>query len=154
MRINFYDARLSEGNRTVLVKEKAVNYHAEKISTSKDIVLLMQTLLHMGELAEEHCYMVALNSAGNILGIFFLSKGTVNTSLVSPRELYIRALLAGAVQIIFCHNHPSGNVQPSDTDIQQTQRLKKAGELIHITFADHIIIGADSYFSFYEAQML
>lgn len=154
MRINFYDTRLSEDSRTILIKEKAVNYHTEKISASQDIVLLMQKLLHMDELAEEHCYMIALNSVGKILGVFFISKGTVNTSLVSPREIYIRALLAGAVQIIFCHNHPSGNVQPSESDIQLTQTLKKAGELMNISLTDHIIIGTDSYFSFCESQML
>ena len=153
MRINFYDAKL-EDSRTVLVKDKAVNYDIGKINSPNEIVLMMRTLIQIEQMAEEYCYMVALNSSCKVLGIFFISKGTVNLSLISPRELYIRALLAGAVQILLCHNHPSGNVHPSDTDIKITQQIKKAGDLININLADHIIIGGDSYYSFLEHDLL
>ena len=104
MRINFYEARLSEDNRTMLVKEKGVNYDSGKLNSPEDIVLMMRKLLHVEQMAEEHCYMIAMNSSCKVLGVFFISKGTVNVSLVTPRELYIRALLAGAVQIVLCHN--------------------------------------------------
>lgn len=154
MRINFYDAVLTDGGRTTLVKEKAVNYDAGKINTPERVVLIMQGLLHMGQMAEEQCYMIALNNSFGIIGIFFLSKGTVNASLITPREVYIRALLVGAVQIIFCHNHPSGNVTPSNQDVLLTKQLKEAGELININFADHIIIGGDCYCSFKQEGML
>ena len=154
MRINFYDAVLTDGGRTTLVKEKAVNYDAGKINTPESVVLIMQGLLHMGQMAEEQCYMIALNNSLRIIGIFFLSKGTVNASLITPREVYIRALLVGAVQIIFCHNHPSGNVTPSNQDVLLTKQLKGAGELININFADHIIIGGDCYCSFKQEGML
>lgn len=154
MRINFYEAVLSEDNRTTLVKEKAVNYKAEKMNNPNEIAQMMQKLLHLGELAEEHCYIIALDNSCKMLGIFFISKGTVNASLITPREIYIRALLAGAVQIILCHNHPSGESAPSEQDIKITKTLAKAGELLHINFADHIIIGGNTYFSFKEAEML
>lgn len=154
MRINFYDAVLTDGGRTTLVKEKAVNYDAGKINTPESVVLIMQGLLHMGQMAEEQCYMIALNNSFRIIGIFFLSKGTVNASLITPREVYIRALLVGAVQIIFCHNHPSGNVTPSNQDVLLTKQLKEAGELININLADHIIIGGDCYCSFKKEGML
>lgn len=154
MRINFYEAKLSEDDRTMLVKEKGVNYRTEKMNNPEEITHMMRELLHMDELAEEHCYMIALSSSCKVLGVFFISKGTVNVSLVTPRELYIRALLTGAVQIILCHNHPSGNAVPSNTDIEITKRIKNAGEIISINLADHIIIGRDSYFSFNEAKIL
>lgn len=154
MRINFYEARLSEDDRVILVKDKAVNYEAEKLNAPEKIVKLMQELLHMGKMAEEYCYMIALNSVCRILGIFFISKGTVNASLITPRELYIRALLAGAVQVILCHNHPSGTVMPSDADIEVTNRVKKAGELVEVKLVDHIIIAGDSYYSFKEDERL
>lgn len=154
MRINFYEARLSEDNRTMLVKEKGVNYDAGKLNSPEDIVLMMRKLLHVEQMAEEHCYMIAMNSSCKVLGVFFISKGTVNVSLVTPRELYIRALLAGAVQIVLCHNHPSGNAIPSEQDIAITQKIKEAGEMININLADHIIIGSDSYLSFKEAKIL
>lgn len=154
MRINFYEARLSEDNRTMLVKEKGVNYDSGKLNSPEDIVLMMRKLLHVEQMAEEHCYMIAMNSSCRVLGVFFISKGTVNVSLVTPRELYIRALLAGAVQIVLCHNHPSGNAIPSEQDIAITQKIKEAGEMININLADHIIIGSNSYLSFKEAKIL
>ena len=154
MRINFYEAVLSEDDRTKLLKERAVNYEAGKLSNPEDIVLMMRRLLHMEQMAEEHCYMIAMNSSCKVLGIFFISKGTVNVSLITPREIYIRALLSGAVQIILCHNHPSGNVVPSEQDIAITRRIKEAGEMISISLADHIIVGSDSYLSFKEAKIL
>ncbi len=154
MRINFYEARLSEDNRIMLVKEKGVNYDAGKLNNPEDIVLMIRRLLHVEQMAEEHCYMIAMNSSCKVLGVFFISKGTVNVSLVTPRELYIRALLAGAVQIVLCHNHPSGNAIPSEQDIAITQKIKEAGEMININLADHIIIGSDSYLSFKEAKIL
>lgn len=152
MRINFYDTRLSDDGRTILVKEKAVNYDIEKADNPKDIVLMMQTLLHMDKLAEEHSYMLGLNNACKIIGIFFISKGTVNGSLMSARELYIRALIIGASMIIVCHNHPSGNAYASDSDIATTNKIREAGELLGIRLIDHIIIG-DGYYSFNENGM-
>ena len=154
MRINFYEARLSEDKRIMLVKEKGVNYDVGKLNSPEDIVLMMRKLLHVEQMAEEHCYMIAMNSSCKVLGVFFISKGTVNVSLVTPRELYIRALLAGAVQIVLCHNHPSGNAIPSEQDIAITQKIKEAGEMININLADHIIIGNNSYLSFKEAKIL
>ena len=154
MRIYFYEARLSEDDRTMLVKEKGMNYDAEKLNSPESIVLMMRRLLHMEQMAEEHCYMIAMNSFCKVLGVFFISKGTVNVGLITPREIYIRALLSGAVQIILCHNHPSGNAMPSEQDIAITKKIKEAGEMININLADHIIIGSDSYLSFKEAKIL
>ncbi len=154
MRINFYEAVLSKDDRTMLVKEKGVNYENVKFSSPEDIVLMMRRLVHLEQKAEEHCYMIAMSNSCRILGIFFLSKGTVNASIVSPRELFIRALLIGAVQIIICHNHPSGNAVPSNSVIEMTKRIKEAGELVNIILADHVIIGSDTYLSFKEAGML
>ena len=154
MRINFYEAILSEDDRVMLVKEKGMNYDAKKLNSPREIVLMMRRLLHMEQKAEEYCYTIALDSSCKVLGIFFISKGTVNSSLITSREIYMRALLAGAVQIILCHNHPSGDVTPSEQDIRITKQLKEAGELLCINFADHIIIGGETYFSFKEADMI
>ncbi len=154
MRINFYDTRIADNNRTILMKERGVNYKALNMNCPENISIMLQDLLYVDELAEEHCYMIALNSTCKILGIFFLSKGTVSTSILTPREVYIRAALIGAVQIILCHNHPSGIPTPSDTDIKLTERFKEAGSLLNIPLADHIIIGKNCYFSFREQKLL
>lgn len=154
MRINFYDARLTDDDKTILVKERGINYETLDMNSPKNIYMMMQILLHMGELAEEHCYMIALNGSCRILGIFFLSKGTVSLSPVSPREVFMRAMLIGAVQIILCHNHPSGNTAPSESDMKLTKRIKEAGELLNICLIDHIIIGRDRYLSFKASNLL
>lgn len=154
MRINFYDARLTDDDKTILVKERGINYETLDMNSPKNIYMMMQILLHMGELAEEHCYMIALNGSCRILGIFFLSKGTVSLSPVSPREVFMRAMLIGAVQIILCHNHPSGNTAPSESDMKLTKRLKEAGELLNIHLTDHIIISRDRYLSFKASNLL
>lgn len=154
MRINFYDAKIMDSGITVLVKEKGVNYATNHINCPEKIFEMMQKLLHMGELVEEHCYMIAFNRSFKILGIFFLSKGTVCMSLVSPRELFLRAVLIGSAQVVFCHNHPSGNTTPSTSDRKLTKEIKEAGDLLNIPLTDHIIIGRDAYFSFKEQDML
>ena len=154
MRINFYDTRIANDGTTILVKEKGINYEGANIKHPENIVLMLQSLLHIGELAEEHCYLIALNSSCRILVIFFLSNGTVYASLVSPWDVFIRALLIGAVQIVLCHNHPSGNPTPTDTDIKLTKKVQESGALLHIALADHIIIGGNSYLSFKEADLL
>lgn len=154
--VNFYDTRLNESGGVMLVEEKQADYEADKMNCPEQIAQLACRLLHLDEFAEEHIYMLALSSACGLLGIFFLSKGTVNISIASPREIYIRALAAGAVQIVLLHNHPSGNVLPSEHDIQLTEKVKEAGELLGINLSDHIIIGGKSgtYISFREAELL
>lgn len=154
MQICFYDARITSDNTTIMVQEKSMDYEAGKLDNPEKIAKMMQTLLHMDAFAEEHCYMIALNTSCQILGVFFISKGTVNSSLVSPREIFIRALLSGAVCIVLCHNHPSKDTTPSRSDISMTKRIKEAGELMNISLCDHIIIGGNSYFSFKEAELL
>lgn len=154
MRINFYDTRITDNDTTILVKERAVNYGAENADMPEKAAELMKQLLHMDELAEEHCYMLAMNSTCRILGLFFLSKGTVNMTVVGSREIFLRALLVGASRIILCHNHPSGNTTPSRQDIHLTKQIKEAGELMGIPLADHIIISSNGFFSFRNSQML
>lgn len=154
MRINFYDARITDDDKTILVKERGINYETIDINNPEKIYVMMQMLLNMDELAEEHVYMIALNTSCKVLGMFLISKGTICTSLVSPREVFLRAALIGAVQIVLVHNHPSGNPVPSECDMELTKRLKAGGELLNICLADHIIIGRDSYLSFKEAKLL
>jgi len=81
-------------------------------------------------------------------------KGTVNASVVSPREIFLEALSARAVQIILLHNHPSGDARPSKEDLNVTRRIEKAGGLLGISLTDHIIIGEHTYVSFREKNYL
>ena len=152
MILNFYDTRLLEDGSTVLVKEKEkdVNYEPDIANDPGSIVSLMNDVTGMDRLAEEYCYMIALNSACRVTGVFFISKGTANQTLLCPREIYIRALLIGAVMIVICHNHPSGCARATRADIGTTDKIREVGDLIGIPLMDHIIIGRDEYFSFVE----
>lgn len=96
---------------------------------------------------QEHMKLLMLNTKSRLLGETDISKGTVNASLISPRELFIEALQKNAVGIILLHNHPSGDPTPSREDILLTRRIKEAGSLIGIELLDHIIIGNNCYAS-------
>lgn len=98
---------------------------------------------------QEHMKLLMLNTKSRLLGETEISKGTVNASLISPRELFIEALEKNAVGIILLHNHPSGDPTPSREDILLTKRIKEAGNLIGIELLDHIIIGNHCYTSLY-----
>ena len=103
---------------------------------------------------QEHTKLLMLNSKSRLIGESDISKGTVNASLITPRELFIEALQKQAVAIVIMHNHPSGDPSPSEEDIFITSRIKKAGLLIGIELLDHIIIGNNCYISFREEGIL
>lgn len=95
-----------------------------------------------------------LDTKNHLIGEKVISRGTVNASLVSPRELFLSALSHHAVHVILVHNHPSGDPSPSQCDIGLTRRVLNAGELIGISLLDHIIIGDCCYVSFRERNIL
>ena len=153
MRINFYDTRV-EDCRTVLVKEKAVNYETDNFCKPNVVAELLNEVASLNVMGEEHCYMLALNNKGKSIGLFFISKGTVNMTCLNPREVFMRALLVGASLIVLCHNHPSGDPKPSRQDMEVTKKVKEVGELLGIPLVDHIIIGGSDYYSFMEKGLI
>ena len=103
---------------------------------------------------QEHMKLLMLNSKSKLIGETEISKGTVNATLITPRELFIEALQKNAVSIIIMHNHPSGDPSPSREDKLTTRRIREAGALIGIELLDHIIIGNNCYVSFRKEGML
>jgi len=154
MKINFYDTRLTKDKKTVLVKEKTLDYETDRADNPKAIAKMMCRLLKMNKLAEEHCYMLALNNNCRIIGAFLISKGSISASILSPREIFMRALLIGSSIIVIIHNHPSENANASVRDIDATIKLKYIGDVMGIHLADHIIIGGSGYYSFKENGLL
>jgi DNA repair protein RadC len=111
----------------------------------------METLRHE---PKEQLLLAMFDAKSNLLGDEVVSVGTVNYSLVSPREIFISALECHAVHIVLLHNHPSGDPTPSDADIQVTHRVMESGRILGIALADHIIIGDNRYMSFRENGLL
>ena len=83
-----------------------------------------------------------------------LSEGTISSSSISPREIFIEALKYEAVNLILIHNHPSGSPEPSNSDIAATIKIKEAGELMDINLSDHIIVGNGCYISLLERGII
>ena len=143
MRVVKYKTKLVEGRKVVLEKDLSTNYPEmdNMMNSPETVAKLAKGFLHMHEQTEEYMYMLCLNTKLRLTGIFEISHGNVNSSVVGTREVFQKALLGNAVSIILIHNHPSGDCTPSREDIKVTERLVEAGKIIGIDVLDHIIIG-------------
>lgn len=99
---------------------------------------------------QECVYAVFFNQNCKLLKKILITKGTVNASLLSPREIFLEALRCSAVNVVIVHNHPSGNPEPSTEDARITEQIQRAGQLVQIQLLDHIIVGNQQYYSFAE----
>lgn len=119
-----------------------------KITSPSDVADIMMS--KMKDLTQEHFVVLLLNSKNIVIKEETIYKGTLNSSVIHPREVFKAAIRASSNAIIVLHNHPSGDVTPSKEDIATTIRLKDCGELLGIQVLDHIIIGDQKYASLVE----
>jgi DNA repair protein RadC len=119
-----------------------------KVGTAEDVAKVMQSLT--SDAPDEYVYMFALDAKGKIIGVHEISHGHLCGSVVHPREVFKRALLNNACSIILSHNHPSGDVTPSEDDIDTTKRLLEAGNVLGVTVLDHVIVADGRYCSLRE----
>ena len=103
---------------------------------------------------KEHFFCFQLNSRNKIQVADIITIGILNASLVHPREVYTRAVKHRSTQIIVAHNHPSGNPDPSDLDIEITKKLVEAGNILQIELVDHIVYTPKAFFSFKEHHLI
>lgn len=125
------------------VKNSSLSYELLRSFYSDDTI----------ELYEESKILL-LNRANQPLGVFNLSKGGTSSTIVDTKLIFSIALKTNASAIILAHNHPSGNLTPSESDIRVTKTLKTAGKILDISFCDHLIITAKGYFSFADNGLL
>lgn len=123
-----------------------------QILSSNDVVDYMQNKI--AYLEHEEFWTIYLNQANRILNTCQISKGGISSAEVDTRIIMQQAVLCKATQIVLCHNHPSGNVRPSRTDIQLTERIQKAARVMDINVVDHIIVHRRKYYSFVEEGQL
>ncbi|MBI9108580.1 MAG: DNA repair protein RadC [Spirochaetales bacterium] len=122
-----------------------------RISSPSDAVPI---LCHYASSKREHFLSVSLNGAHEVMALRVVSIGTLNRTIVHPREVYSEPIAEHAAGIICAHNHPSGNTEPSREDIELTERLRDAGKILGINMLDHLIISETGYFSFLEHGLL
>jgi len=137
--------------RVVLVKEKVGRYELPKKIDSPDRAYKAITAItSVEEEAQEVFGVLILNTKHKIVAVHEVSRGTLNNSIIHPREVFKPAVLHNAAAIICFHNHPSGDTEPSKDDIEATKRLIEAGKIMGIEILDHIIVGDDRYVSLKE----
>jgi len=141
--------------RVVLVKEKVGRYELPReIGSPEEAYNAITTITNVQEEAQEVFGVLILNTKNKIVAVHEVSRGVLNSSLVHPREVFKPAVLHNAAAIICFHNHPSGDPEPSRDDIEITERLKNAGEILGISVYDHIIVGDDRYVSLKERGVM
>jgi DNA repair protein RadC len=126
--------------------------HNKKIQAARDIFEYMDG--RIPDETKEHLFVLHLNTKNQIIKTELVSVGTLNAALIHPREVFKAAIKESSHAIILVHNHPSGDVEPSNADKQVTELLKKASTVIQIDLLDHIIIGKTDWFSFRESSLL
>jgi len=136
-----------------MVKEKNLEYGNTQISSPKDCANIFKKFI--GDYDREALVVATLDTKNKITSLTVGSLGSLNTSIVHPREIFKTAILGNAATIIVGHNHPSGSIEPSKEDISITTRLKECGKILGIELLDHVIIGEyDKYLSFKEKGLL
>lgn len=134
---------LELGSRTHLAQA----LKRKRISSSQEAFEVL--LPHFKDSTSEFCVAIYLDQANKLIDIKKLSEGGLTATVVDPRKLFQIALqYKGVTQVILAHNHPSGNLKPSQTDIRLTEKVKEGAKLLDLRLLDHLIIGHNAYYSF------
>lgn len=133
--------------RFLSIKEETIPV----IRSSEDVIA---QAVYMREKKREHLMAIYLNARNEMIYKKPLFIGTLNGSIVHPREIFLLAIEKNSSAVIIVHNHPSGHKEPSEDDIRITKRISEAGKIMGIELLDHVIITKTSYFSFRENKML
>ncbi len=122
------------------------------LNTPKSVVKAVRAGIR--DKAKEHFKLILLNTRNRIIAISTISIGTLDANLVHPREVFKDAISHDAASVILAHNHPSGDPEPSEDDLEITRRLAEAGRILGIEVLDHIIVTRDSFLSFKEKGLI
>ena len=128
------------------------SHPGKKIRGSKDVFEIFQPLLK--DLAVEEFWILLVNRANLVLDKSKISQGGISGTVIDTRIILKKAVEKLSSSLILCHNHPSGNLKPSEADIRITEKIKKSGELMDINLLDHLIIADNSYFSFADEGLI
>lgn len=135
-----------------MVKDSSIKYANRMIKTPFDAYTLLREFVEDSD--REKLVVACLDTKNQPVNISVVSIGTLNSSLVHPREVFKTAILSNSNKIMLAHNHPSQILKPSTEDEIITKRIQEAGTILGIELIDHLIIGGGKYFSFKENQVL
>lgn len=154
MKVNLFDMVMDDDRIPYLKKSRRLSAGRRKIYTEpKQIAKLLRKCFKTDQLLEEYVWLICFDTTMQCVGIFEISHGSCNQSILHISQVLQRTLLCGAAVIILGHNHPSGVVVPSNEDIQMTRRLWIASNILGITLLDHIIVSGanrNAYCSLYK----
>jgi DNA repair protein RadC len=129
---------------------QSLPYKSKELTDPKKVYQLIKSKLK--DYHKEHFYIIALNSRN--YSVAEVSVGSLDASIVHPREVFAEAIKNKASSVIFVHNHPSGDSEPSESDLDTTKQLTEAGKILDIEVVDHIIVTKNNYFSFKEGMLI
>jgi len=136
--------------RVSVVKEHTNRY--PKLDSARSVKEIAQQFLE--DAATERMLVFFVDAKNRLTGFNEASVGSLNVSIVHPRDTFRAAVIQGASAVILAHNHPSGDPTPSREDREATKRMVQAGKILGIRVLDHIVIGDNDYYSFADASML
>ena len=154
---------MKNSKSSLLVSEIALSYATRvaakdrpKISRSDDAYTILKSAWDPSKIELQEAFkLLLLNRSNRVLGLVHLSEGGVSGTIVDPKLVFVAALKANACGIILAHNHPSGNLKPSQADIHLTRKLQQGGRLLEIDVLDHLILTAhDGYYSLADGGVL
>ena len=129
--------------KVALVREGSCVAESNVIRTPEDVFALMNG--EFAGIAVEQVKMLALDTKNKVIGVFDVATGTLNASVIHPRDIFQRAILVNAASVIIVHNHPSGDPTPSPEDVELTKRMAEAGRIFDIPVLDHVVVGEGKY---------
>lgn len=138
---------------TVSYSTKIKKSERVKITTSNDANNVLRNIFPSLEHVE-YFYIICLDRANQVLGFHQVSKGGLSGTVIDVRVIFQVAIKSNSVGIILAHNHPSGNLQPSDADLRITKKIKEAGTILDITVLDHLILSEESYLSMADESLI
>jgi DNA repair protein RadC len=138
IRCRVYLVRESDGDEVITIKNSNDAYE-----------LVKEELVNSDR---ERFLSIMLTVRNHLIGVETVYVGSIHTCIISPREVFKSAILANAVNTIYCHNHPSGDLEPSSNDLEITRSLTQAGELLGIKVLDHLIVSSQGYRSLRDCQ--
>ena len=135
-----------------LIRDGSITADRNVIRRPEDAYAILKG--YFSDLPNEHFLAILLSTKNHVIAVTPVSTGSLNASIVHPRELFQRAILSNCASVILAHNHPSGEPTPSPEDLELTKKLAEAGKLLDIEVLDHLIVGDGKWVSLKERGIL